>query len=131
MSQKIRNGLDEYSRCGVDIHRSLFTLAQPNQKASVPIFLEPALSALNVSSHEIFVRLGEIHDPFDYCYHVHHGRQHKARQDSYQEHNNTFGLVAKDKLMNTKSADDDGANASHNLLISAPSLPVLRRHVPV
>ena len=87
---------------------------------------EPALLAMNVGSDEFFIRLSEIHDPFDDADDVHDAGQSKAAKNGYQQHDEALFLISENELMYSQSADDYTQDPSHYFLISAGPLPILR-----
>src|SRR5437879_2206530 len=55
----------------------------------------------------------------------------EARQNRNQEHDQSFGLITEDELVNAQSAYQNSTNAGDDFLVRAQFLPVLREWVAI
>src|SRR5437870_4120754 len=92
---------------------------------------EPALLTMNVGSDEFFIRLSEIHDPFDDADDVHDAGQSKAAKNGYQEHDKAFFLIPEHELVNPQTAYDYAKNSGNDLFVGAGLFPILDRRLAV
>ena len=86
---------------------------------------------MNVGSDEFFIRLSEIHDPFDDADDVHDAGQSKAAKNGYQEHDKAFFLIPEHELVNPQTAYDYAKNSGHDLFVGAGLFPILDRRLAV
>src|SRR2546426_10037974 len=86
---------------------------------------------MNVGSDEFFIRLSEIHDPFDDADDVHDAGQSKAAKNGYQEHDKAFFLIPEHELVNPQTAYDYAKNSGNDLFVGARLLPILDRQLAV
>ena len=93
----------------------------------LPKRLEPPFLTLDIRSHKFLVRLGQIDDPFNDADNTWNNRQRPAAQNRNQQHDDPRRGIAKDKLVNTKTAEQDGEDSSGQLLVSAHCFPISQR----
>jgi hypothetical protein len=84
---------------------------------------EPALLALNVGPHKLFVRLREINDALDYT----DDAAGPARENRDNDLNDALVRVTQDELVNAQTTDQDSENTSQDLFIRAECFPIRHR----
>jgi len=78
---------------------------------------------MNVGSDEFFIRLSEIHDPFDDADDVHDAGQSKAAKNGF--------LIPEHELVNPQTAYDYAKNSGNDLFVGAGLFPILDRRLAV
>ena len=90
-------------------------------------FLEPGLLGLDITSHELFVRLSQIDYAFNDSDHMGHNSQNAATHNAGEQHYESFGCIAQYEFMDSKAAKQNSANARSNFLVCAHGFPVDHR----
>src|SRR5690242_17676018 len=84
------------------------------------INLKPALLVLNVRSHEVFVRLGQINDAFDDA----ENTREPASDHAEHELDNALGRVSQNELVHAEPANENRTNPGRDLLVRTQRFPV-------
>src|SRR5690349_14533998 len=77
--------------------------------------LEPTLLILNVCSHKLFVRLGQI----DYAFDDAHNACESTSDNTQRQLNDSFSGVPKYELVYSEIAEKDRTDADRNFLVGA------------
>src|SRR5262249_46079709 len=78
---------------------------------------------LDVGSHKLFVRLGQVNDPFDDA----ENTRSSARHDADTQLNDSLGGVAENKLVYSEPAHENRSDAGNDFLIGPQRFPVSHR----
>lgn len=82
--------------------------------------LEPSLLTLDIGSYKFFVGFSKVDDAFDYTENI----TQPACQQADHKLNYALGRVAQNELMDAGPAEQNSADARHDLLVGTHRLPV-------
>src|ERR1035438_6170977 len=81
--------------------------------------LEPGFPVRDVGVDEILVALGQIDDALDEANNPNNTRRQAAGQDADQQHDDAFGGVAEDELVDSQITEQDSEDSTDDFLFGS------------